>query len=51
MLTSAKGTIISGGGSGAVSPAYINAPFEAIQQQAYQDGTWLTWDFYSYVFR
>ena len=40
-----NGTIISGGGSGANSPAYINAPFDALQQQAYEDGTALFWDF------
>lgn len=33
------------GGSGANAPAYISAPFDAIQEQAYQDGTSLLWDF------
>jgi beta-glucosidase len=42
-----NGTIISGGGSGANAPAYISAPFDAIQEQAYQDGTSLFWDFTS----
>jgi beta-glucosidase len=42
-----NGTIISGGGSGATTPAYISAPYDAFQQQAYQDGTWLAWDFIS----
>jgi len=40
-----NGTIISGGGSGANSPAYISAPFDAIKEQAYQDDTSLFWDF------
>jgi beta-glucosidase len=41
----ANGTIISGGGSGANAPAYISAPFDAIKEQAYEDGTSLYWDF------
>jgi beta-glucosidase len=40
-----NGTIISGGGSGANSPAYISAPFDAITTQAIEDGTILYWDF------
>lgn len=40
-----KGTIISGGGSGATSPAYINAPFDALQQRAYDDDSTILWDF------
>lgn len=40
-----NGTIISGGGSGANSPAYINAPFDALQERAYQDDTTIFWDF------
>jgi len=44
-----NGTIISGGGSGATTPAYINAPYDAFQQQAYQDGSWLVWDFINQV--
>lgn len=40
-----NGTIIIGGGSGANAPAYISAPFDAIKEQAYQDGTSLYWDF------
>lgn len=42
-----NGTIISGGGSSAVTPPYISAPFDAFQEQAYRDGTWLVWDFRS----
>lgn len=40
-----NGTIISGGGSGANSPAYINSPFDALQQRAYDDDTVIFWDF------
>lgn len=42
-----NGTIVSGGGSSAVTPPYISAPFDAFQEQAYNDGTWLVWDFRS----
>lgn len=42
-----NGTMISGGGSGANSPAYISAPFDALQNQVYEDGTSLYWDFVS----
>jgi beta-glucosidase len=40
-----NGTIISGGGSGANSPAYISSPFDALQQQAYEDNSAVLWDF------
>lgn len=40
-----NGTLISGGGSGATTPAYIDAPFDAFQRQAYEDNTFLAWDF------
>ena len=40
-----NGTLTSGGGSGANAPAYISAPFDALQEQAYQDDTSLYWDF------
>jgi len=43
--TAQLGTLISGGGSGANSPAYISAPFDGIQERAYQDNTALLWDF------
>jgi len=33
------------GGSGACTPAYISTPFDALQEQAYKDGTTLFWDF------
>ncbi|KAF2402725.1 beta-glucosidase [Trichodelitschia bisporula] len=42
-----KGTLIGGGGSGANSPPYISAPYDAFQQKAYEDGTTLLWDFES----
>ncbi|KAF7168862.1 hypothetical protein CNMCM6106_003877 [Aspergillus hiratsukae] len=42
-----NGTMISGGGSGATTPAYIDAPFDAFQRQAMKDGTFLAWDFAS----
>ncbi|KAK6196671.1 hypothetical protein LQW54_011322 [Pestalotiopsis sp. IQ-011] len=38
------GTIISGGGSGAVTPSYISSPYDAINARAYDDGTALYWD-------
>jgi beta-glucosidase len=40
-----NGTIISGGGSGANSPAYINAPFDALQERVYHDNSTILWDF------
>lgn len=42
-----NGTLFSGGGSGAVTPASVSAPFDALQQRAYDDGTALMWDFFS----
>lgn len=42
-----NGTMISGAGSGACTPAYIDAPFDAFQRQAYEDDTFLAWDFFS----
>lgn len=45
--TALLGTLISGGGSGANSPAYISAPYDAIQERAYQDNSALLWDFTS----
>lgn len=40
-----KGTMITGGGSGSATAAFISAPFTAIQERAAQDGTQLYWDF------
>ncbi|TVY84124.1 putative beta-glucosidase M [Lachnellula suecica] len=45
--TAPNGTFFTGGGSGACTPAYISAPFDALQEQAYQDDTTLFWDFIS----
>jgi len=39
-----NGTIVSGGGSGANAPAYINSPLDALQERAYQDGSTILWD-------
>lgn len=39
------GTIVSGGGSGANSPAYISSPYEAFSERAWQDNTNIFWDF------
>ncbi|KAF5671691.1 glycoside hydrolase family 3 [Fusarium heterosporum] len=41
------GTLVSGGGSPTIFPAYINSPHEAFQQRALEDGTFLIWDFES----
>ena len=40
--------MVTPGGSGANAPAYVSAPFDALQEQAYQDGTSLFWDFTSF---
>ncbi|KAI9035041.1 beta-glucosidase [Aspergillus affinis] len=37
-------TLYVGGGSGYNAPAYISAPLDALQEQAYQDGTSILWD-------
>ncbi|PYH34168.1 beta-glucosidase [Aspergillus neoniger CBS 115656] len=37
-------TLWVGGGSGSNSPGYVIAPLNAIQQQAYEDGTSVLWD-------
>ena len=42
-----NGTLIVGGGSGGTAPAYISAPFDALQERAYTDGFQLLWDFHS----
>ncbi|RGP70095.1 glycoside hydrolase family 3 [Fusarium sporotrichioides] len=41
------GTLVSGGGSPTIVPAYINSPHEAFQRRALEDGTFLVWDFES----
>lgn len=43
----ADGTLVSGGGSGANSPAYIISPFEALSQRAREDGTALSWSLHN----
>ena len=43
----AKGTVISGGGSGAITPPYISSPFEAFSIKAQDENTALFWDFTS----
>jgi beta-glucosidase len=40
-----NGTMISGGGSGATTPAFIDAPFDALTRRARQDNIMLAWDF------
>ena len=40
-----NGTLHTGGGSGANTPAYISSPYEAIAARAYDDDTQLFWDF------
>lgn len=42
-----NGSLITGGGSGSTTPAYIDAPFDAFRRQAQKDGTCLSWDFYN----
>ncbi|KAI9930260.1 hypothetical protein MW887_012073 [Aspergillus wentii] len=38
-------TLWNAGGSGANSPAYVDAPIDALQRQAYEDGSSLSWNF------
>ncbi|KAL1869968.1 hypothetical protein VTK73DRAFT_2889 [Phialemonium thermophilum] len=42
-----NGTLVHAGWSESNAPAYIHAPFDAILEQAYVDGTSLWWDFES----
>ncbi|KAI1637021.1 beta-glucosidase M [Biscogniauxia mediterranea] len=42
-----NGTLFSGGGSGASTPASISSPYDALTQRAYDDGTAVMWDFFS----
>ncbi|KAF7596190.1 hypothetical protein BBP40_002720 [Aspergillus hancockii] len=42
-----NGTTTTGGGSGASTGSYIDDPFGAFQRQAYEDDTFLAWDFTS----
>jgi len=45
--TAYNGTIISGGGSGANTGPYIDAPLEALSREAYDQNIFLLWDLYS----
>ncbi|KAK9855329.1 hypothetical protein MYU51_002765 [Penicillium brevicompactum] len=40
-------TLYVGGGSGTNSAAYLDSPIDAIQRQAYSDGSSVLWNFYS----
>ncbi|OJD32056.1 glycoside hydrolase family 3 protein [Diplodia corticola] len=42
-----NGTLISGGGSGAITPSYLISPHEAFSQRARASDTQLLWDFRS----
>jgi len=42
-----NGTIFSGGGSGATTGSFASAPYDALTQRAYDDGTATMWDFVS----
>jgi len=42
-----SGTLLSGGGSASVVPAYVSSPFAAFSQRALEDNTFLLWDFES----
>lgn len=42
-----NGTLSVGGGSGANTPPFIIDPFQAFQQRALQDGSYILWDFVS----
>ncbi|RMZ74822.1 hypothetical protein DV737_g5701, partial [Chaetothyriales sp. CBS 132003] len=40
-----NGTLVSGGGSGAITPPYISAPLDALLAYAYDNDVTLLWDF------
>ncbi|CAJ2502363.1 Uu.00g097570.m01.CDS01 [Anthostomella pinea] len=42
-----NGTLFSGGGSGAATPASVSSPYDALAQRAYDEGTAMMWDFFS----
>lgn len=42
-----NGTLITGHGSGSVTPPYVISPFQALQQRIIDDGGVIRWDFYS----
>ena len=43
--TASVGTLSFGGGSGASTGSYISSPLSAFEQKAWEDGTYLHWDF------
>ena len=43
--TATRGTLLGGGGSGAITSSYWSDPYSAIADQAYEDDTFLYWDF------
>lgn len=43
-----NGTVMTGGGSGAATPAYVVSPYEAINERARKDKTSVFWDFDTY---
>jgi len=43
-----NGTVMTGGGSGAATPAYVISPYEAINERARKDKTSVFWDFDTY---
>ncbi|KAI1765139.1 glycoside hydrolase family 3 protein [Hypoxylon sp. FL1150] len=42
-----NGTLFSGGGSGAVTPASVSSPFDALNARTLDDRTAVFWDFFS----
>ncbi|KAI1465934.1 glycoside hydrolase family 3 protein [Daldinia caldariorum] len=42
-----NGTLFCGGGSGAVTPAFVSSPYDALNARALEDRTAMFWDFFS----
>lgn len=42
-----NGTLFCGGGSGAVTPASVSSPFDALNARAFDDRTAVFWDFFT----
>lgn len=42
-----NGTLFCGGGSGAVTPASVSSPFDALNARAFDDRTSVFWDFFT----
>lgn len=40
----ANGTLMAGGGSGSITPSYLDSPLQSLARRARQDGTQLFWD-------